>query len=73
MAAINFYSQSDFGVPCRNTVFYGANSIKCFGSVIWNSLSNDLRNICNFDLFLLKRQYGGGNQLTALVGCLKAT
>ena len=50
MGAINFYSQSDFGVPCRNTVFYGANSIKCFGSVIWNSLSNDLRNICNFDL-----------------------
>ena len=50
MAAINFYSQSDFGVPCRNTVFYGANSTKCFGLVIWNSLSNDLRNICNFDL-----------------------
>ena len=30
---------------------YGANSIKYFGSVIWNSLSNDLRNICDFNLF----------------------
>ena len=44
-------SQSDFRVLGINTVFYGANSIKYFGSVISNSLSNDLRNICDFDLF----------------------
>ena len=47
----NLCSQSDFGVPGINTVFYGANSIRYFGSVIWNSFSNDLRNIGDFDLF----------------------
>ena len=48
----NLRSESDFRVPDINTVFYGANSIKYFGSVIWNSLPNDLRNnICDFDLF----------------------
>ena len=44
-------SQSDFRVPGKNTVFHGANSIRYFGSVIWNSLPNDLGNICDFDLF----------------------
>ena len=43
----NLRFQSDFGVPGINTVFYDVNSIRCFGSVIWNSLPNDLRNICN--------------------------
>ena len=47
----NLRSQSDFGFPGINTVIYGFNSIRHFGSVIWNSLSNDLRNICDFDLF----------------------
>ena len=47
----NICSQSNFGVPAVNTVFYSANSIRYFGSVIWNSLQNDLRNICDFDLF----------------------
>ena len=41
----NLRSQSDFGVSGIDTVFYGANSIGYFGSVIWNSLPNDLRNI----------------------------
>ena len=45
----NLRSQSDFGVPGINTV-YGANSIRYFGPMIWNSLPNDLRNICDFDL-----------------------
>ena len=44
-------SQSDFGFPGINTVFYGANSIRYFGSVLWNRLPNDLRNIFDFDLF----------------------
>ena len=47
----NLRSQSDFWVPGIKTVFYGANSIRYFGSVIWNSLPNDLTNICDFDLF----------------------
>ena len=47
----NLRSQSDFGVPDINTVFYDANSIRYFESVIWNSLPHDLRNICDFDLF----------------------
>ena len=47
----NLSSQSDFGVPGINTVFYSASSIRYFGSVIWNSLPNDLKNICDFDLF----------------------
>ena len=45
----NLRSQSDFRVPGID--IYGANSIGYFGSVIWNSLPNDLRNICDFDLF----------------------
>ena len=44
-------SQSDFGVPGINTVFYGTNSIRHLGSVIWNSLPNDSRNTSAFDLF----------------------
>ena len=48
----NIRSQSDFVVPSINTVFYGANSINYFGSVIWNSLPNDLRNIYDFNLFI---------------------
>ena len=47
----NLHSQSDFRVPGINTVFYGANSISYSGSVIWNSLPNDLKDICDFDLF----------------------
>ena len=47
----NLSSPSDFRVPGINTVFYVASSIRYFGSVIWNSLSNDLRNIWDFDLF----------------------
>ena len=43
-------SQSDIGVPGTNTIFCGANPIRYFGSVILNSLPNDLRNICDFDL-----------------------
>ena len=46
----NLRSQYDFGVLGTKTVSYSANSISCFGSVIWNSLPNDLRNICDFDL-----------------------
>ena len=44
-------SQHDFGVPGMNTVFYGVNSINYFVSVIYNSLPNDLKSACDFDLF----------------------
>ena len=50
-ANCNLHSQYDFRVPGINKVIYGANSIKYFGSVTWNCLPNDLRNICDFDLF----------------------
>ena len=67
----NLRSQSNFGVPDIKTVFYDANSIRYFGSVIWNSLPNDLTNIVI--LIYLKQQYGDGNQLTVLVNCVKST
>ena len=47
----NLRYQSDIGVPGINTIFCDANSSKYSGSVILNSLQNDLRNICDFDLF----------------------
>ena len=47
----NLRSQTYFKISGINTVFYDASSIRCFGSVIWNSLPNDYRNICEFDLF----------------------
>ena len=66
----NLPSQSDFRVPGTNTDFYGTNSIGNFGSVIRNSLPNDLFVI----LIYLKRQYGYeyGNQLTVLADCVRA-
>ena len=53
----NLHSQSDFRVPGINS-FYGANSVRYFGSVIWNSLPNDLKNICDFDLFKTIGRWG---------------
>ena len=47
----NLRSQTYFKISGINTVFYDASSIRYFGSVIWNSLPNDYRNICEFDLF----------------------
>ena len=47
----NLRSQLDFRIPGINKGFYGANSIMYSGSMIWNSLPNDLRNICDFDLY----------------------
>ena len=47
----NLCFQSDFVVPGINSVFYGANSVRYFGSVIWNSLPNDLRSIHDFHFF----------------------
>ena len=47
----NLRSQSDITFSGINTVLYGANSIRYFGSVICNSLPNDLGNIWDFHLF----------------------
>ena len=44
----NLHCQCDYGVPGINTVFYSVNLIRYFESVMWNSLSNDLGNICDF-------------------------
>ena len=61
----NYYlpSQFDIGVPV-------ANSIRYFGSVIWNSLPNNLKNICDFDLF--KTAIQRWKPVTVLIGCVKS-
>ena len=67
----NLCSQPDFRVPSVRTIFYGVNLFRYFGSAIWSSLLNDLRNICDFDWF--KMGILGWNQLTVIVGCVKTT
>ena len=58
----NLHYQFDSRVLGINTVFYGANLIRYFGSVIWNSLPydlripNDLRNTCDFHLFKITKR-----------------
>ena len=68
----NLRSQSDFRFPGINTVFYGANSIRYFGSVIRNSLPNDFKSICDFDLFntLNANPTKWSNKLKQFVGIL---
>ena len=38
-------SQSDFSVPQVNTVYFGQNSIRYLGPLIWNSISTALENV----------------------------
>ena len=38
-------SQLDFSIPQVNTVYFGQNSIKYLGPLIWNSIPTALRNI----------------------------
>ena len=45
------WSQSGFLVPQINTVFFGQNSVRCLGPIIWNSLPLTLRNIYSFSEF----------------------
>ena len=47
----NLRSRSELTVPSINTVFKGQNSISCFGSVIWNSIPPELREINSFQVF----------------------
>ena len=47
----NLRSRSELTVPSINTVFKGQNSISHFGSVIWNSISAELRQINSFQVF----------------------
>ena len=47
----NLRSRSGLTVPSINTVFKGQNSVSYFGSVIWNSISAELREINSFQVF----------------------
>ena len=44
-------SRSELTVPSINTVFQGQNCISYFGSVIWNSIPAELREINSFQVF----------------------
>ena len=44
-------SKSELTVPSINTAFKGQNSISYFGSVVWNSISAELREINFFQVF----------------------
>ena len=48
----NLRSRSELTVPSINTVFKGQNSISYFGSVIWNSIPAELRQINSFQVFI---------------------
>ena len=47
----NLRSKSELKVPSINTVFKGQNSISYFGSIIWNSIPVELREINLFQVF----------------------
>ena len=50
----NLPSRSELPVPSINNVFKGQNSTYYFGSVIWNSISAELREISSFQVFRSK-------------------
>ena len=50
----NLRSKSELTVPSINTIFQGQNSISYFGSVIWNSIPGELREIDFFQVFKSK-------------------
>ena len=47
----NLRSRSELTVPSINTVFKGQNFISYFGSVTWNSIPAELREINSFQVF----------------------
>ena len=47
----NLCSKSELTVPSINTAFKGQDSISYFGSVIWNSIPAELREINSFQVF----------------------
>ena len=52
----NLCSRSELPVPSINNVFKGQNSTYYFGSVIWNSISAELREISSFQFFQIKNK-----------------
>ena len=50
-SSYNLRSQSDLEIPSVNSETYGKNSLKYFGSIIWNSVPARLRNIGNLIKF----------------------
>ena len=47
----NLCSKSELLLPNVNTVFKGQNSIRYFGSVIWNSIPFELRKASSYQIF----------------------
>ena len=49
----NQYSlrNSDFVIPCFNTVTNGKHSIKYLGPTLWHRLPRDIRNVTNLNHF----------------------
>ena len=47
----NLRSRSELAVPSITTAFKGKNSISYFGSVIWNTIPAELRQINPFQVF----------------------
>ena len=45
IVTINTRSKSDFSTPQVNTVYFGQNSIRYLGPLIWNSIPTALRNV----------------------------
>ena len=41
-------SQSEFSIPQVNTVYFGQNSIRFLGPLLWNSISTASRNVESF-------------------------
>ena len=49
--ARNLRTQSDFPLPQINTVHYGKDSLRYFGSIVWNMIPADIKNITTFKGF----------------------
>ena len=47
----NLRSESYFPVNCIKTSQYGMNSIRFFGSKVWNMIPSEIREINNFEMF----------------------
>ena len=45
------WSQSEFVVPQINAMYFGQNSIRYLGPIVWNSVPLTLRNVDSFSEF----------------------
>ena len=59
----NFRSKSEITIASINTVFEGQNSISYLGSVIWNLILAELREINSFQSFQIRTESMATNKL----------